>query len=90
MTPQQNRQIIARAVTEGMAKQAEIIRKQTVQQLYAVLLLTLHDKHNFTSDKLVEVFEQIVEQFDCINDKYVKIEDFYSLLEELGINVKEG
>ena len=88
MTPTQQRLIIQRAVQEELERQADRIRKESAQQVFAVMLKNLHDHHNFTPDKLVELFDQSVKDFECINGKYVKIEDFYALLGELGIKVR--
>lgn len=90
MKATQQKVIVQRAVAEGITKQAESIRIQTVQQVYAAMLITLHDKWDWKPEQLVQIFEQITYQFDCIADKYVKIEDFYKLLDELGIKVVEG
>ena len=87
MTPKQQALIIQRMVDEQVNKHATDIRKQTAQQVYAVMLRNLHDKHNFTAQQLIEIFEQSVADFECINDKYVDINDFYALLGEMGVNV---
>jgi hypothetical protein len=89
MKPQQQRDIINRLVAEQVARQAQKWRTQTAQQVYAVILIILHDKYDFTPGQLKNVIEQITEKFDCIADKYVKIEDFYELLKDMGIEVTE-
>jgi hypothetical protein len=88
LTPQQQKNIIARLVAQQVAQQAEQWRIQTTQQIYAAVLKVLFDKWDFTSSGLIKVFEQITNEFDCINGKYAKIEDFYGLLEEMGVKVK--
>ena len=88
MTPRQQTVIIQRAVDTQVRKQAENWRVQTAQQMYAVILMVLHDKWDFSPAELMEVFEQCTRQFECVGDKYVKIEDFYKLLGEMGIKVK--
>lgn len=88
MTPKQQTNIITRLVAEQIAKQVEDIRKQTIQQMYAVTLKNLHDRYNFTPNELVSFFQQNTNDFECINGKYVKIEDFYKLLEGMGIKVR--
>jgi hypothetical protein len=89
MKPAQQRDIINRLVAEQVAKQAQKWRSQTAQQVYAVVLIILHDKYNFKPEQLKRVIEEITEKFDCIADKYVKIEDFYELLKEMEIEVTE-
>jgi isopropylmalate/homocitrate/citramalate synthase len=89
MKPAQQRDIINRLVAEQVARQAQKWRSQTAQQVYAVILIILHDKYEFKPEQLKRVIEEITEKFDCIADKYVKIEDFYELLEEIGIEVTE-
>jgi hypothetical protein len=89
MTAVQQRNIINRLVAEQVARQAQKWRSQTAQQVYAVILIILHDKYDFTPGQLKNVIEQITEKFDCVADKYVKIEDFYELLKDMGIEVKE-
>lgn len=88
MTPAQQRLIIERATQEAVNRCMDKIRKESAQQVFAVMLKNLHDHHNFTPDKLVELFDQSVKDFECINGKYCKIEDFYELLGELGIKVR--
>jgi len=88
MTPTQQKNLITRFVTEQVAKQADQWKRQTAQQLYAVILKNLHDKFNFTPQELIQIFNDCTNDFECIADKYVKIEDFYELLNELGIKVK--
>lgn len=88
MTPIQQRNVVARLVAQQVAAQAEQIRIQTTQQIYAAVLIVLQSKHGFTPYSLKRVLEQVTEQFECIADKYVKIEDFYELLGEMGIKVK--
>jgi isopropylmalate/homocitrate/citramalate synthase len=89
MTAVQQRNIVNRLVAEQVARQAQKWRSQTAQQVYAVILIILHDKYEFKPEQLKRVIEEITEKFDCIADKYVKIEDFYELLEEIGIEVTE-
>lgn len=88
MKPQQQKAVVQMLVNEQLNKHSARIRKETAQQVFAVVLKNLHDKYDFTPDKLVQVFKQSVRDFECINDKYVKIEDFYELLGEMGIKVK--
>lgn len=88
MKPSQQAALVSRLVAEQVNKAAANIRKETAQQVFAVMLRNLHDKHGFTPDKLVQVFEQSVKDFDAINGKYARIEDFYELLGEMGIKVK--
>lgn len=87
MTPKQQTLVIQRAVNAEVAKQAEKWRVQTAQQMYAIFLTVLHDKHQFTPYSLIKVFGQCTDQFNNIGDKYVKIEDFYKLLEDMGIAI---
>jgi hypothetical protein len=89
MKPQQQRDIINRLVAEQVARQAQKWRTQTAQQVYAVILIILHDKYEFTPEQLKRVIEEITEKFDCIADRYVRIEDFYGLLQDMGIEVTE-
>jgi|LSQX01.1.fsa_nt_gb hypothetical protein len=88
MKPKQQALIIQRLAAEQIDKAAAQIRQETAQQVYAVMLRNLFDKHGFEPDKLVQIFQQSVADFEAINSKYAKIEDFYSLLGEIGINVK--
>lgn len=88
MKPQQQAALIQRLVADQLAKHTAQIRRETAQQVYAVMLRNLYDKHGFTPDKLVQVFEQSVKDFEAINGKYAKIEDFYELLGDMGIKVK--
>lgn len=88
MKPSQQVAVIQCLVNEQLVKHAERIRRETAQQVFAVMLKNLHDKHGFTPEQLIQVFERTVNDFEAIGDKYVKIEDFYKLLEELGIKLK--
>jgi len=84
MKPSQQKALLQRL----MMQETEKIRKQVAQQVYAVMLKNLHDRHGFTPQQLIDVFEQSVADFDCINGKYATIEDFYELLGEMGIKIK--
>lgn len=88
MTPTQQRNIINRLAAEQIAKATAQIRQETAQQVFAVMLRNLHDKHGFEPQQLVQIFDQSVRDFEAINGKYAKIEDFYELLGEMGIKVK--
>jgi hypothetical protein len=88
MTPTQQRNIINRLAAEQIAKATAQIRQETAQQVFAVMLRNLHDKHGFKPQQLVQIFEQSVSDFEAINGKYAKIEDFYELLGEMGIKVR--
>ena len=61
MTPKQQALIIQRAVDAQVAKQAENWRMQTVQQMYAIFLTVLHDKHQYSPYALMKVFHQCTE-----------------------------
>jgi hypothetical protein len=88
MSPQQQAALIQRLATDQINKAAAQIRQETAQQVYAVMLRNLHDKHGFDPQQLVSLFNQSVADFECISGKYAKIEDFYEMLSEIGIKVK--
>jgi hypothetical protein len=88
MKPTQQAALISRLAADQINKAAAQIRQETAQQVYAVVLRNLHDKHGFEPQQLISLFNQSVADFEAINGKYAKIEDFYELLGEIGIKVK--
>jgi hypothetical protein len=88
MKPQQLKAIATRAALEQINKEKEAIRVRTSSAMMAATLLTLHDKYDWTPDRLQVIMVQIFNQFDAVVDKFVKIDDFYKCLEEMGIKVE--
>lgn len=88
MKPQQQANIAIRMAQAHIAKEADKIRLQVIQQMYAVSMVVLSDKFNFKAEDLIKYFTEATKQFECVGDKYVKIEDFYELLEGMGIKVR--
>jgi hypothetical protein len=87
-SPAQQKAIIQRGIIEGISKEKEQIRVQTVQAMMAATLMTLHDEYDWKPDNLVTIMAKIFDQFDSVSRKFVKIQDFYDWLESIGIEVK--
>jgi hypothetical protein len=63
-------------------------RKKTVNRLYAVFALTLHDMHNFGKERLQKTLMKTSKHFECIQDGLVSEEEIQEEIAKFDIFIK--
>jgi len=63
-------------------------RKQTVNRLYAVFALALHDMHGFGTKRLQETLKKTSNHFECVLDGLVTEEEIFKEVEKYDIFIK--
>lgn len=63
-------------------------RNELFNTLLGCTLITLHDKYDFTVDKLNTIVAQVIEQLECIRMGFVTEADIVNLVNEIGVLVE--